>query len=165
MRSRVLASSSLLLHLSTIAVDTHAQSRIPLPDVTTLVQQSIRQQRFAESKERDYVFREDFNANKLQKECTWGQICPGVSTERVSPVVNYKVLKYTERKFEIFWLDGVRVARVVPPCDHCGTGLYHNGIRDIPASAEELAAENTRVNTKVLPPSPASTTQSPVGPH
>ncbi len=148
MRSRVLTSSFLLLHLSTVVVNAHAQSTIPLPDVTTLVRQAILQQRFAESKEQDYVFREDFNANKLRRECTWAPQCPGISTPRHPVGVTYDVLEYRERKFEVFWLDGVRVARVVPNCDYCGTGLYHNSIRDIPVSAEEIAAENKRVDSE-----------------
>lgn len=137
-------SRLLLFSLSiVITVGACAQSTPPLPDVNTLIQQTILQQRIAESKEQDYVFREDFNANRLNKKCTWAPQCPETAG------VAYTVLAYTERKFEVFWLDGTRVARVVPNCDYCGRGLYHNTIREIPVSAGELAAENKRVDNEV----------------
>jgi hypothetical protein len=149
MGTRVLISSFLLLPLSAASVNTSPQYTLPLPEVSTLVQQAILQQQFAESKERDYVFREDFGANKLRKQCTWAPHCPGIPTPTHPAGIAYQVLENTERKFEIFWLDGIRVARMVPNCDYCGTGLYHNTIRDIPISAEEFAAENKQVDREI----------------
>ena len=121
-----------------------AQQVIPLPDTTTLVQQTILQQRLAESKEQDYVFRVDTNDIRLRSECTWAPKCPGES-------VGFQVLRYSEHHFEVFWLDGIRVARVLPSCDHCrtGRGPVEYLIRNIPTSDSELAAENQRVDTEV----------------
>jgi len=128
-----------------------AQSSVPLPEVTTLVQQAILQQRFAESKERDYVFRADTNDIRLRKECTWAPLCPGIPTRRQPVGVGFQVVRYSERHFEIFWLDGIRVARVLPSCDPCrsGWGPVESYIRNIPISDSELAAENQRVDKEV----------------
>jgi len=61
--------------------------------------------------------------------------------------VDYQVLQYTRRNFEIFWLDGLRVARVLLPCGHCAND--ENLIQNIPISEEELALENQRVDSEV----------------
>ncbi len=122
-----------------------------MPEVTALVRQTILQQRFAESKEQDYVFREDTNDIRLRKECTWAPKCaapfgvPGVKG------VAFDVVHYSERHFEIFWLDGVRVARVLPSCDRCGSGSgpAEAYIENIPVSESEFAAENQRVDSEV----------------
>jgi hypothetical protein len=117
-----------------------AQSSAPLPDVATLVRQTIQQQRASESSEQNYVFREETNDIRLPKQCTWAPKCQ-----------DFRVIRYTERNFEIFWLDGVRVARVLPSCDHCGrgTGPADSFIMNIPISDSELAAENQRVDNEV----------------
>jgi hypothetical protein len=128
-------------------VNAHAQSTIPLPDVTTLVEQAILQQRFAESKEQDYVFREDTNDIRLKKECTWAPQCPGTPTRDHPAGAAFQVVHYSEHHFEIFWLDGVRVARVLPSCDHCG--VEAGPVMNIPISDSELAAENQRVDREV----------------
>ena len=67
-----------LLSLSTVALIASAQSSMdpPVPEVAPLVQQAILQQQFAESKEQDYVFRQDTNDIRLRKECTWAPKCP-----------------------------------------------------------------------------------------
>src|SRR6266446_9911585 len=94
-----------LLSLSTVTPTAPLQSSAepPVPEIPSFVRETILQQRFAESKEQDYVFREDTNDIRFRKECTWAPKC-----------VNFQVLHYTERHFEIFWLDGVRVARLLP---------------------------------------------------
>ena len=119
----------------------------PLPEIATLVQQAILQQRFAESKEKDYVFREDVNSNKLNKDCTRSPDCLG----RGPGNHLYSVLEYKERNFEIFWLDGIRVARVLPRCDGCNLRAVKNGdwTKDISISDSELSAENQRVEAEV----------------
>lgn len=143
----------LLAALFTFAMIAGAQStaEIPLPEVTTLVQQAIQQQKFAESKEQDYVFREDTNDIRLRKECTWAPKCPAPFGVPGVVGVAFQVVHYSEHHFEIFWLDGVRVARVLPSCDHCGTvgGPVDTFIRDIPISDSELAVENQRVDSEV----------------
>ena len=58
------------------ATNADTQSSTPLPEVTALIRQAILQQRFAESKEQEYVFREDTNDIRLRKECTWAPKCP-----------------------------------------------------------------------------------------
>ena len=128
-----------------------AQSPDPLPAVPTLVQQTIRQQRFAESREQDYVFREETNDIRLRKECTWAPKCPAPFGVPGVKGVAFQVIDYTEHHFEIFWLDGFRVARVLPSCDHCGrgTGPTEAFITNIPISDSELAAENQRVDSEV----------------
>jgi hypothetical protein len=59
-----------LFLLSTAAMAAGAQSADPLPEVATLVRQTMLQQRFSESREQDYVFRVDVDGQKLRKECT-----------------------------------------------------------------------------------------------
>jgi hypothetical protein len=147
------ASVDLIL-LSTVAMVASAQAltEVPLPEVATLVQQAILQQRFAETKERDYVFREDLNSNTLRKECTWGQVCqPPFGGRKVYARTNYQVLKYTTRHFEVFWLDGIRVARVLPEDKSNQYGSTGRGewTRDIPTSESELAVENQRVDSEI----------------
>jgi hypothetical protein len=105
-----------LIRLSTVAMAASAQTskRAALPEVTSLVQQAILQHRFAETKEQDYVFREDLNSNTLRKEFTWGSVCqPPFGGRRVHSWRNYQVLKYTTRHFEVFWLNGI-LSHVAP---------------------------------------------------
>lgn len=132
-----------LFALPTVVASTHGQTSAepPLPEATILVRQAILQQRFAESKEQNYVFREDTNDIRLRKECTWAPKCPAVGG------VAFHVLHYSEHHFEIFWLDGVRVARVLPSCNHCGSA--EPGVMNIPITDSELAAENQRVDSEV----------------
>jgi len=132
------------------AKSTPSAAESPLPDVTTLIQQAILQQRFAESKEQDYVFREDTNDIRLRKECTWAPKCPAPFGVPGVKGVGFQVVQYTEHHFEIFWLDGVRVARVLPSCDCKSTGgPVDTFIKDIPISDSELAFENQRVDREV----------------
>jgi hypothetical protein len=63
--------------------------------------------------------------------------------------VNYTVIDYSARHDEVFWLDGVRVARALPSCSHCGTEPGEPFVLDIPVSEAELAAENQRVEREV----------------
>jgi len=147
------ASADLIL-LSAVAMAASAQTskQAPLPEVAVLVQQAILQQRFAETKEQDYVFREDFNSNTLRKECTWGPVCqPPFGGRRVYAWRNYQVLKYTTRHFEVFWLDGIRVARVLPEDKSNQYGATGSGewTRNIPTSESELAVENQRVDSEL----------------
>jgi hypothetical protein len=124
---------------------------VPLPNATTLIQQTVLQQRLAESKEQDYVFRVDTNDIRLRSECTWAPKCPGDTDARHPVAVGFQVLRYSERHFEIFWLDGIRVARVLPSCEQCkrGRGPVEYLIKNVPISDSELAAENQRVDTEV----------------
>ena len=142
-----------LILLSIVATIAAAQSSTepPLPEVTTLVQRAIQQQRVAESKEQDYVFREETGDIRLRKECTWAPKCPAPFGVPGARGVAFLVINATERNFEIFWLDGVRVARVLPPCNSCGRGAgpADSFIMNIPISDSELAAENQRVDREV----------------
>src|SRR5437870_5358961 len=129
-----------LILLSIVAMIASGQSSVSLPDVTTLVRQAILQQRFAESKEHDYVFREDASDIRLRKECTWAPQCPASFGVPGVVGVAFHVINHTEHRFEIFWLGGVRVARVLPPCDHCGqgTGAAEAYLMNIPISDIEF---------------------------
>jgi hypothetical protein len=142
-----------LILLTNVAIIAGAQSpaELPMPEVATLVQQAILQQRFAESREQDFVFREDTNDIRLRQECTWAPKCPAPFGVPGVKGVAFQVVHYAEHHFEVFWLDGVRVARVLPSCDHCGTGTGHVEafIRNIPISDNELAIENQRVDSEV----------------
>jgi hypothetical protein len=120
-----------------------------LPGVTTLVRQAVLQQRFAESKERDYVFREHVTINKLRKACTWAPKCPGHPTPSHPVGVSYEVLQYTGLEFEIFWLDGMRVARVMPTCQRCLRAKDNGLTQIIPMSDSEIAAENQRLDSEI----------------
>jgi hypothetical protein len=141
----------IFLYLVAMAAGIRSFAEPPLPEVATLVQQTILQQRFAESREQDYVFREDTNDIRLREECTWAPKCPAPFGIPGVKGVAFHVVDYRERHFEIFWLDGVRVARLFPSCDHCGRGLGPDEtyIMDIPISDSELAAENQRVDSEV----------------
>jgi hypothetical protein len=140
-----------LLSLSTMIAGAQSTAELPLPEITMFVRQAVAQQRFAESREQDYVFREDTNDIRLKKECTWAPKCPAPFGEPGVKGVAYQVVQYAEHHFEIFWLDGFRVARVLPACDRCGTvgGPVDTFIRNIPISSSELAVENQRVDSEV----------------
>jgi hypothetical protein len=60
--------------------------------------------------------------------------------------VAYQVLGYTTRNFEIFWLDGIRVARILQDRNWSGTT---NWTLNISISDSELAVENQRVDSEV----------------
>jgi hypothetical protein len=143
-----LAGSILLLSLS-IAVAAQAtpqeqtSTEAGKREVDSLVGLGIVQQRLAEAKEREYVFREDVHANKLKKECTWARKCPKPGG------VGYQVLQYTARKFEIFWLEGVRVGRELPRCDGCVSIPGESFITKVAISESDLAAENERVDREL----------------
>ncbi len=74
------------------AATAQAEAR-PLPDVTSLMRQVETHQRAAERVEKDYLFTEDSTFNEVD-----GHGAPK---------------KTEQRTFEIFWLNGVRVARVL----------------------------------------------------
>lgn len=131
---------------SIVAMIADAQSRDPLPEVPTLVRQAVLQQRIAESRERDYVFREDIGINKLTKTCTWGNGCPGGPFSGAHGGTGYYVLDSGGRHFEIFWLDGIRVARVLPDSDWVG---MTNATVNFLISDRELVTENQRVDREV----------------
>jgi hypothetical protein len=143
----------ILLFFSTVAGIACAQlpSERPFPEVPTLVRQAILQQRILESKEQEYVFREDVHENKLRRECTWAPHCPSICGLRGVKCVAYIVLGSQDRNFEIFWLDGTRVARVLPHCDSCSMSAATRGdwTLDIHVSDSDLAAENQRVAAEV----------------
>jgi len=88
----------------------------PLPDIPTLMHQVEANQRASEALERDYIFRESTHLDKLDSKDA--------------------VKKTESRDFEIFWINGVRVARTVA--------------RDgKPLSAEEAKKENDRIDNEV----------------
>jgi hypothetical protein len=122
---------------------------LPLPEAATLVQQAILQQRFAEAKEQEYVFREDVGSNKLEKECTWAPRCPAPCGVPGVRCVGYFVLSSTANHFEIFWRDGIRVALVLPRCESCDSVPGQNWMQNIPVSGNELAEEGQRVDSQI----------------
>lgn len=138
--------TTVLVFLSVVTINLHAQSAPPLPDVATLVRQAILQERFAESMEQRYVFREDIGENKLTKVCTWGKGCPGDPFSGRHGGAGYYVLASGGRHFEIFWLNRVRVARVLPDSDWVG---MTNATVNLLITDSELAAENQRVDREV----------------
>jgi hypothetical protein len=117
------ALRALLLLLITIAT-THAQTGTPapppdtkpLPDIPTLMRQVEVNQRRAEAIEKDYLYREDSTLNERNK--------------------SGGIKKSEERAFEIFWIDGVRVARMV-----------RKDNKDL--SPDEIAKENARIDKEV----------------
>jgi hypothetical protein len=131
-------SMLVLVPLTFVGMAAGAQSSAPapLPEIDTLVRQAILAQRFAESKEQEYVFREDTNDIRLRKECTWAPQCPAPSG------VAYQVVHSSERHFEIFWRDGIRVALVLPPCGSCDPVPRQNWMQNILVSGNELVAED-----------------------
>ena len=101
-----------LLLAATSCVAQQSDSEKPLPDIPTLMRQVEANQRMAETVERDYIYREQ---NQLQ--------------ERDS----HDAVKKTESaEVEVFWINGVRVVRV----------LRKNG-KDL--SPDELRKENDRI--------------------
>ncbi len=111
---RQAAAVLLFLPVAAMAVGVQSQVDEALPAVAALVQRAVQQQRLAETKERDYVFREHVTINQLRKECTWAPKCPGDPTAGRPVGLRYQVLHYTALELEIFWIDGIRVARVMP---------------------------------------------------
>jgi hypothetical protein len=137
--------------LANVVMRAPMQSEPVLPDVTMLVQQTVLQQHLAESEEQHYVVREDTNDIRLSKKCMWAPRCPAPFGLDKEAGVAYRVLNYSEKHFEVFWLDGVRVARALPACDGCphGLGPVEYLVTDIPISGAELAAENERVDREL----------------
>ena len=88
----------------------------PLPDIPTLMRQVEANQRASEALERDYIFREASHFDKTDSKDA--------------------VKKSDSRDFEIFWINGVRVARM----------LAKDGK---PLSAEEAKKENDRIDSEV----------------
>ncbi|HUD56770.1 MAG TPA: hypothetical protein VMR02_16185 [Terracidiphilus sp.] len=140
-----------LVPLAFVGMIAGAQSstEAPLPEVNTLVRQAILRQRFAESKEQEYVFREDTNDIRLRKECTWAPKCPSPSGVPDVKGVAYQVVHSSVRHFEIFWRDGIRVALVLPPCGSCDPIPRQNWMQNVPVSGGELAVEHQRVESQV----------------
>ena len=141
----------LLLFLPIAVVVVGAQSEVDqaLPKVTALVLRAVQQQRLSELKEQDYVFREHVTINRLRKECTWAPKCPGDPTLGRPVGLRYEVLHYTALELEIFWLDGIRVARVMPTCQRCSIRGGNDWTQTIFISESELAAENQRVDSEI----------------
>jgi hypothetical protein len=144
-------STLFLAPLAFVGMIAGAQSstEVPLPEVNTLVRQAILAQRFAESKEQEYVFREDTNDIRLRKECKWAPKYPAPSGVPHVKGVAYQVVRYSERHFEIFWRDGIRVALVLPPCSTCDPVPGQNWMQNIPASGSELAVEDQHIENQV----------------
>jgi hypothetical protein len=88
----------------------------PLPDIPTLMRQVEANQRASEALERDYIFREFTRLDKLDSKDA--------------------VKKTDSRDFEIFWINGVRVARTVAKDGK-------------PLSPEEAKKENDRIDSEV----------------
>ena len=138
--------TAILVFLSSAAIIACAQTPAPLPEVSTFVRQAILQQRIAESREREYVFREDVGENKLTKICTWSSGCPGGAFSIGPRASAHYLLASGGSHFEIFWLDGSRVARVLPDSDWVG---MTNATVNLLISDDELAAENQRLDREV----------------
>jgi hypothetical protein len=96
-------------------VETTAEEK-PLPDIPALMRQVETNQRVAESVEKDYLYREDSTVRELNR--------------------SGATKKTEERAFEIFWLQGVRVARMV-----------RKDNKDL--SPDEIAKENERIDKQV----------------
>jgi hypothetical protein len=144
-------SMLVLVPLAFVGMAAGAQSstEAPLPEVTPLVRQAILRQQFAESKEQEYIFREDTNDIRLRKECTWAPRCPAPFGVPGVKGVAFQVIHSSERHFEIFWRDGIRVAPVLPPCGSCDPIPRQNWMQNIPVSGNELAEEDQRVDSQV----------------
>lgn len=144
-------SMLVLISLALVGMAARAQSstEAPLPEVNTLIRQAILAQRFAESREQEYVFREDTNDIRLKKECTWAPRCPAPAGAPGVKDVAFQVTHSSERHFEIFWRDGVRVALVLPPCGSCDPVPRQNWMQNVPVSGNELAEEDQRLDSQV----------------
>lgn len=105
-----------LLVAATLHAQTVAPEDKPLPDIPTLMRQVEINQKLAESVEKNYIYREDSTLNELNK--------------------SGGIKKSEERAFEIFYLDGVRVARLV-----------RKDNKDL--TPDELARENSRMDKEV----------------
>ena len=125
--TRLLTLSSVALFLSAAIAQTIpatpvvnvavTDSQQPLPDIPTLMHEVEAHQRSAELVEKDYIFREDSTLN-----------------ERTS---NGSLKKAEQRTYEIFWISGVRLARLV-----------RKDGKDLPP--DELKKENDRLDKEVL---------------
>jgi hypothetical protein len=106
--------SATILHAQTTTAA--ATDDRPLPDIPTLMRQVETNQRLAESVEKDYLYRDDSTYNELDK--------------------SGALRKSEERAFEVFYIDGVRVARLV-----------RKDNKDL--SPDEIAKENARIDKEV----------------
>jgi hypothetical protein len=88
----------------------------PLPDIPSLMREVEVRERAAEAIEKDYIYREDSTFDEVDSH---GQI-----------------KKNEERAFDIFWIDGVRLARLV-----------RKDGKDL--SPDELTKENDRIDKEV----------------
>jgi hypothetical protein len=111
-----------LAYLFATAAAASAQNAAPMPDISSLIQQTIVQQRLAESMEKDFLFREDVNDIRLNKECTWAPQCPVPFGTPGKAGVAFLAISNTAKQFDVFWVDGVRVTRLLTDCKSCGSG-------------------------------------------
>jgi len=88
----------------------------PLPDIPTLMREVEVRERAAEAIEKDYIYREDSTFHEVDS--------------------HNAVKKTEERAFDIFWIDGVRLARLV-----------RKDGKDL--SPDELKKENDRIDKDV----------------
>jgi hypothetical protein len=115
---RIALAGSILLATS-CALGARAQdlaAEKPLPDIPTLMRQVESNQRAFEAIEKDYIYRESSHFDSLDS--------------------HEGVKKSQSRDFEIFWINGVRVART----------LAKDGK---PLSADEATKENERIDSEV----------------
>ncbi len=86
---------NLAIMLLTASLQTQAQAPdpAPLPDINTLMHQVEEHQRAAEAQQKDYIYRESSSLDRLDS--------------------HGNTKKNETRDFEIFWLNGVRVARLL----------------------------------------------------
>ena len=110
------AFPSLLVFAFALPVFAQEDHEKPLPDIPTLMRRVEANQRKAEAVEQNYIYREQ---NKLEE------------------LDSHEGVKKTEiRDFEVFWLNGVPISRL----------LSKNGK---PLSADELRKENERIDQRV----------------
>jgi len=113
-RALILLLATAALHAQTSVAPTGSER--PLPDIPTLMRQVETNQRRAESIQKNYIFREDLTFDELNG--------------------SGGIKKTDERAFEIFWSEGVRVAR-----------LIRKDNKDLPP--DQLAKENDRIDKEV----------------
>ena len=116
MIARQLISVCILLTSSFLNAQTPSPESKPLPDIPALMHQVEINQRLAEAREKDYLYREESTLHERGK--------------------SGEIKKTEERGFEIFYTQGVRVAR-----------LIRKDNKDL--SPEELAKEDARIDKEV----------------
>jgi hypothetical protein len=120
-------------------------SEAPIPDLTTLMQEVVASQRTAEAAQQEYLVHEQLDIIQNLEHCY--PSCPGFPYRSTAKPKESGLLvtDYEKRESEVFWLDGVRVSRLLSSANNPRYGAGSSHI----LSPEELKQENDALGEMV----------------